>query len=148
MSHVLYEMGSQRWMQRGACQQVDPELFFPIASRGPAERQIAAAKAICGPCVVRRNCLSYALEAMPEGIWGGTTREERLAGLGSSVRRARLGAGQRFTPGRADVGYLAESATGADGRGIEHLAPFGPRWLPVAFKSFVAAGRCDCPSGH
>ena len=100
MSQVLYETGSQRWMWRGACLRVDPELFFPIATKGPAERQVEAAKAICGPCAVRRNCLSYALEAMPEGIWGGTTREERLAGLKSSVRRARLAAGQRPAPGR------------------------------------------------
>ena len=94
MSHVLYTTGPQRWMLGGACRQVDPELFFPIATKGPAERQVEAAKAVCGPCAVRANCLSYALAAMPEGIWGGTTREERRAGLGSSVRRARLAAGQ------------------------------------------------------
>jgi len=105
MSRVLHEMGSQRWMLRGACRQVDPELFFPIAAKGPAEQQVADAKAVCGPCAVRANCLSYALEAMPEGIWGGTTREERLSGPGSSARRTRLDAGRRFTPGRADVGY-------------------------------------------
>jgi WhiB family redox-sensing transcriptional regulator len=93
MSHVLYEMGSQRWMLRGACRQVDPELFFPIAAKGPAERQVADAKAVCGPCSVRPDCLSFALEAMPEGIWGGTTREERRAGLRSSVPLSRLDAG-------------------------------------------------------
>jgi hypothetical protein len=33
----------------------------------------------CGPCAVRTNCLSYALEAVPDGIWGGTTLDERRA---------------------------------------------------------------------
>ena len=70
--------GSPNWMLRGACRQVDPELFFPVeAVTGAGARQAAAAKAVCGRCAVRANCLSYALEAMPEGIWGGTTLEER-----------------------------------------------------------------------
>jgi len=80
---------------------VDPELFFPVTVvAGPAARQAEAAKAVCGPCAVRANCLSYALEAMPEGIWGGTTPEERRAARGSSVRRARLAAGQPGPPRR------------------------------------------------
>ena len=71
---------SLSWMSRGACQHSDPGLFFPIAAvAGPAARQVEAAKAVCGLCAVRANCLSYALEAMPEGIWGGTTLEERHA---------------------------------------------------------------------
>jgi len=66
------------WMSRGACRQADPELFFPIATvQGPAARQVEAAKAVCAACAVRARCLSYALEAMPDGIWGGTTPEER-----------------------------------------------------------------------
>ena len=56
------------WMSRAACREVDPELFFPIAVTGPGARQAAAAKAVCRPCAVRSNCLSYALAAMPEGI--------------------------------------------------------------------------------
>jgi WhiB family transcriptional regulator, redox-sensing transcriptional regulator len=69
---------SLSWMARGACRQADPDLFFPVATAtGPAARQVEVAKAVCGACVVRKNCLSYALEAMPEGIWGGTTLEER-----------------------------------------------------------------------
>jgi WhiB family transcriptional regulator, redox-sensing transcriptional regulator len=66
-----------RWMLRGACLREDPELFFPISALGPAQVQIGAAKAVCGRCSVRDNCLSYALINQPDGIWGGTTREER-----------------------------------------------------------------------
>ena len=66
-------------MASGACHGVDPELFFPISITGRAMPQINSAKAVCGGGTVRRNCLSYALLTMPDGIWGGTTREERIA---------------------------------------------------------------------
>jgi WhiB family redox-sensing transcriptional regulator len=90
---------SLSWMSRGACRQADPELFFPIAAAtGPAARQAEAAKAVCGRCDVRANCLSHALEAMPEGIWGGTTAEERRAARGASLRRARHIASQQVPP--------------------------------------------------
>jgi WhiB family redox-sensing transcriptional regulator len=75
---VMPTVRSAAWMSRGACRQADPELFFPVATvGGPGARQVEAAKAVCAPCAVRAKCLSYALDAMPEGIWGGTTLEER-----------------------------------------------------------------------
>ena len=67
------------WMARGACRGTDPELFFPIAVTGAAADQVRSAKAVCGRCEVLAHCLSYALRALPHGIWGGTTREERIA---------------------------------------------------------------------
>ena len=77
-----------RWRSVAACQSCDPELFFPVAAgTGPAARQVEAARAVCGPCAVRANCLSYALEAMPEGIWGGTTQEERGAARRRLINR-------------------------------------------------------------
>ena len=88
--------GSLSWMSRAACRQADPELFFPIAAvTGPVARQVEAAKAVCGLCAVRADCLSYSLEVMPEGIWGGTTPEERRAARGASLRRARHAASQQ-----------------------------------------------------
>ena len=96
---VTTEARSLSWMSHGACRQADPELFFPIAAvTGPAARQVQAAKAVCGLCAVRANCLSYALGAMPEGIWGGTTLEERRAARGISLRRARHAASQQVPP--------------------------------------------------
>ena len=71
--------GSEGWMARGACHGADPELFFPVAVMGGAVEQISSAKAVCGRYEVDKNCLSYALETMPYGLWGGTTREERIA---------------------------------------------------------------------
>ena len=70
---------SADWMARGACHGIDPELFFPISATGRSTPQIDAAKTVCGRCVVSDDCLSYALRVMPDGIWGGTTKEERIA---------------------------------------------------------------------
>jgi WhiB family redox-sensing transcriptional regulator len=69
--------GFSRWVSRGACRGEDPELFFPIAAQGPALDQVSAAKAVCRGCAVNAACLSFGLETGQEGIWGGTTPEER-----------------------------------------------------------------------
>jgi WhiB family transcriptional regulator, redox-sensing transcriptional regulator len=117
MRRVAPRAGSLGWISRGACRQVDPDLFFPIAAAtSPAVRQVEAAKAVCARCAVRAECLSYALATMPEGIWGGTTEEERLAARRSPGRRfgrqfrgtvnaaiteePAVRAGQRVAPGR------------------------------------------------
>jgi WhiB family transcriptional regulator, redox-sensing transcriptional regulator len=73
-------------MSHGACQGEDPELFFPITSTGPFRAQINAAKAICGRCTELNACLSYAVRTAQDGIWGGTTKDERSAMLPSRGR--------------------------------------------------------------
>ena len=66
------------WRERAACQFMAPELFFPTGSTGAAVEEIIAAKAICLTCPVQDACLRFALETKQEdGIWGGTTEEER-----------------------------------------------------------------------
>jgi WhiB family transcriptional regulator, redox-sensing transcriptional regulator len=70
---------SRGWVSQSACQREDPELFFPAMAAGAAARQVSEAKAICCRCVVRASCLSYALMTAQDGIWGGTTPEERRA---------------------------------------------------------------------
>jgi WhiB family redox-sensing transcriptional regulator len=74
------------WRDRAACRSADPELFFPVGNDGPALVGIAAAKAICARCPVIAECLSFALVAVPEGIAGGLTVEERR-GLRAQRRR-------------------------------------------------------------
>ncbi len=70
--------GSPGWMSHGACRGEDPELFFPVTMTGPALAQVRSAKAVCGRCPVQPDCLSYALVTRQDnGIWGGTTAEER-----------------------------------------------------------------------
>jgi WhiB family redox-sensing transcriptional regulator len=73
------------WVHRAKCRDVDPELFFPVGTTGPAANQIEAAKAVCVQCKVRDECLDWALTTGQDaGVWGGTSEEERR-----SIRRAR-----------------------------------------------------------
>jgi WhiB family transcriptional regulator, redox-sensing transcriptional regulator len=66
------------WWSSAACASSDPELFFPISGAGPARGQVAWAKKICARCQIQQPCLDYALGVGPiQGIWGGTTEEER-----------------------------------------------------------------------
>ena len=84
------------WRSAGACLSADPDLFFPISSTGPAERQVARAKKICAGCSVRRECLEFALSHnQPYGIWGGTTAEDRQRER-RRKRRAAAAARRRF----------------------------------------------------
>ena len=77
------------WRSSAACLAADPDLFFPISSTGPAQRQIARAKVICAGCPVRVQCLDFALtHDQTHGIWGGTTAEDRQRDRRRRRRRA------------------------------------------------------------
>src|SRR5262249_54908838 len=95
--HAMSATGSAaNWRSAGACLSADPDLFFPISSAGPAERQIARAKRICAGCDVRRECLEFALSHdQVYGIWGGTTAEDRQRER-RRKRRAAAAARRRF----------------------------------------------------
>lgn len=68
------------WTDRAACRGVDPELFFPVGTSGPALRQTDAAKKVCRRCPVIAECLTWALDTGQEyGVLGGTTEDERAA---------------------------------------------------------------------
>jgi WhiB family redox-sensing transcriptional regulator len=55
-----------------------PELFFPTGLAGVAVEEIDSAKAVCQACPVQDACLLFAFETKQEdGIWGGTTEDER-----------------------------------------------------------------------
>lgn len=96
---------------RTACQDADPELFFPEPAGRRISEAAAVARAICADCEVRRHCLGWAiLHREPEGIWGGYTAGERRALVrdAESLRRPvgylvrRLEAGEPFPVGPAD----------------------------------------------
>lgn len=59
------------WQARGLCHGIGPRFMFP--ENGADTRR---AKAICADCPVREACLEYGIDEA-EGIWGGTTHEER-----------------------------------------------------------------------
>jgi WhiB family redox-sensing transcriptional regulator len=66
------------WWRSAACLEADPDLFFPVAAHGPGAGETARAKAVCAACLVRRQCLQYALATHQlHGVWGGTAEDER-----------------------------------------------------------------------
>jgi len=78
---------SINWRDGVACRDADPELFFPIGTTGPAVGQAETAKRICRVCAVRIQCLAWALDnAVTDGVWGGTTPDERRIIRGQRAR--------------------------------------------------------------
>ena len=72
--------GDRSWQDYANCLGVDPDLFFP--ERGASTKE---AKEVCRGCVVREDCLEYALQNSEKfGIWGGMSERERRR-----IRRAR-----------------------------------------------------------
>jgi len=56
-----------------ACFGENPELWFAAHPRNQAK-----AKAICGRCPIRQECLEHALKhKIKYGIWGGLSHAER-----------------------------------------------------------------------
>lgn len=64
------------WRDQAACRGVNVNLFFPISEHDPVV-PITISR-FCTPCPVACSCLEYALSVGAEdGIWGGTTGDER-----------------------------------------------------------------------
>jgi WhiB family redox-sensing transcriptional regulator len=75
------------WQDEAACQDADPELFFPDGDIRSARAQDTTAKLICRGCPVSAACLNWALaSAQQAGIWGGLTEDERHRLHGRSRR--------------------------------------------------------------
>lgn len=72
---------SDAWQLRAACKGPQATAFFPPAHAERKEEKVSReerAKAICATCVVRHDCLEYALRIRePHGIWGGLNEVER-----------------------------------------------------------------------
>lgn len=63
----------QEWRSQANCLGIDPNLFFP--ERGPST---IVAKGVCQGCVVKVQCLEFALSHSDKhGTWGGYSERER-----------------------------------------------------------------------
>ena len=105
--------GRADWRPDAACRGADPELFFPIGTGGPALVQIDEAKQICRTCPVRAPCLAWALDhEVADGVWGGTTADERrtIRGRHQAVSR----------DGRVTV-TVTQSTTGRSTENMEYV---------------------------
>lgn len=85
---ALFVLGDRpEWFDRARCMGMDVEVFYGDSddqqihgSHRPylLPEQVRHAKAVCGECPVRIDCLSWALDNDEEhGIWGGMTQYER-----------------------------------------------------------------------
>lgn len=76
-------LATPSFMDLGACQGLDTEIFFP--DRGES---LKPAKTVCEQCIVKDECLEFALSHGERfGVWGGTSERERRR-----IRRARRSA--------------------------------------------------------
>lgn len=74
------------WQDFAECSTEDTSLFFP--ERGASTKE---AKAVCRDCIVREECLEYALVYEKHGIWGGTSERER-----KRIRKQRANAAAQY----------------------------------------------------
>lgn len=66
------------WHLDALCAETDPEIFFPAKGESVKE-----AKAVCRGCLVRAECLEYALETRQRfGVWAGLSERDRRKLLG------------------------------------------------------------------
>ena len=77
--------------EKGACTGHPTEWWFPIklrgnkrAAMGQLRRTSSQAKALCGICDSKEECLEYSLHHEPLGIWGGIEEGDRAV-----IRRRR-----------------------------------------------------------
>lgn len=86
-------MSAQRveesWQIRAACRGPQAAVFFPPPQFERKDEKIereSRAKDICGSCVVKRECLDYAVSIREvHGIWGGLNEAERRNLLAEKV---------------------------------------------------------------
>ncbi len=71
--HLEVKTEPKWWQEFANCLGVDSDLFFP--ERGASTRE---AKDVCRGCVVREECLEFALGNREKfGVWGGLSERER-----------------------------------------------------------------------
>lgn len=100
MNDTIEPADAKGWQDYANCLGVDPDLFFP--ERGASTRE---AKEVCKGCVVREDCLEYALANGEKfGIWGGLSERERRR-----IRRQRALA--RRTALEVEAEAVADTAT-------------------------------------
>ena len=76
------------WRAASACLDADLDMFFPVAVGTAANQQVSRALRICEECPVTQQCLDFAMRSgEKDGIWGGTTPEQRVRARRARTRR-------------------------------------------------------------
>lgn len=73
--YVAQGVNGAAWMKDANCKGVTTDIFFTEADELPS----ADAQFLCGLCLVKEECLQWAIVNDEEGYWGGTTKSQRDA---------------------------------------------------------------------
>lgn len=130
-----------RWMDHGACNgTTDWTLFFAderAKRRGLPAEVPPEVDPFCQACDVRLTCLNWALDNDEDGVWGGTTRQQREA-MKRPIVRAKCPAcqssslfrtGMQQVCGDCGCSWEATKIHGHARAAVEHLATDSP--LPL-----------------
>ena len=110
------------WQDQANCLGVDPDLFFP--ERGASTRE---AKEVCRGCVVRAECLEFALQNGEKfGIWGGLSERERRRIRRQRAQAARSVLGAYVQQTRDDTRPWGLAGGGPGGKAGMWLNPDRP----------------------
>jgi WhiB family redox-sensing transcriptional regulator len=138
-----------RWMDRGACNgTTDWTMFFAderAKRRGLPAEVPAEIEPFCQACDVRARCLDWALEHEEEGVWGGTTRQQREAMSRPIVRakcpacqgRSLFRAGPQQVCGECGTSWNATKIHGNAAAPVD-LSPASPNVLPLVVPAMKA----------
>jgi WhiB family redox-sensing transcriptional regulator len=78
----------EEWRQKAACKNTDPTVFFPFKH---TVRTTSEALSYCAQCEVKAECLHIAVTYNYDGIWGGSTNDQRLHLLSvNNISRSRF----------------------------------------------------------
>lgn len=103
-------MTSRSWRLHAACAGKD-ELFFAaeMETKPACEEREAEARAVCGDCPVRRDCLDFSLRRSLVGIWAALDEKER-SDLASQLGIPRLCPAEEHVMEGANV-YVSPSGS-------------------------------------
>lgn len=75
------KFSNEIWREDASCKKIGHKIFFSDNENSiESKNNDKLAKSICRKCIVRPDCLNYALnEHIPFGIWGGLSSRERNA---------------------------------------------------------------------
>lgn len=106
------------WTEAAACAGLDTDTFYALE-----EGQQRQAKAVCKSCPVIADCLTHALANNEEGIWGGTTENERRVMQGKRAKYQERGErSTRKAPTRDDAGPRITVRKDGDWWSVTHRA--------------------------
>lgn len=75
------KLNTEEWREDAGCKTIGPKIFFADnenSNQSESRKNDRLARSICNKCIVKTECLNYALnQKIQFGIWGGLSSRER-----------------------------------------------------------------------